>query len=46
MDGVRAYEVFEDNIEYDCLLQDSHIDGFMLDEIVSLIQETVCHRGK
>ena len=47
MDAVRAYEeVIKDNIEYDCLLQDSHIDRAMLDEIVTLILETACTRRK
>lgn len=47
MDAVKAYEeVIKDNIEYDCLLQDSRIDRAMLDEIVTLILETVCTRRK
>ena len=47
MDAVRAYEeVIKDNIEYACLIQDSHIDRGMLDEIVSLMLETVCTRRK
>lgn len=47
MDAVRAYEeVIKENIEYACLIQDSHIDRGMLDEIVSLMLETVCTRRK
>lgn len=47
MDAVRAYEeVIKDNIEYRCLIQDRNIDKGMLDEIVSLMLETVCTRRK
>ena len=47
MDAVRAYEeVIKDNIEYACLIQDKNIDRGMLDEIVSLMLETVCTRRK
>lgn len=47
MDAVRAYEeVIKDNIEYDCLLQDNRIDKGLLDEIVTLMLETVCTRRK
>ena len=47
MDAVRAYEeVIKDNIEYAYLVQDSNIDRGMLDEIVSLMLETVCTRRK
>ena len=47
MDAVRAYEeVIKDNIEYACLVQDRHIDRGMLDEIVSLMLETVCTRRR
>ena len=47
MDIVRAYsEVIKDNIEYACLIQDRTIDRGMLDEIVSLMLETVCTRRK
>lgn len=47
MDAVRAYEeVIKDNIEYRYLIQDSRIDKGMLDEIVSLMLETVCTRRK
>lgn len=47
MDAVRAYEeVIKDNIEYAYLIQDRRIDRGMLDEIVSLMLETVCTRRK
>ena len=47
MDAVRTYEeVIKDNIEYDYLIQDRNIERAMLDEIVSLILETVCTRRK
>ena len=47
MDAVRAYEeVIKDNIEYAYLIQDKNIDRGMLDEIVSLMLETVCTRRK
>ena len=47
MDAVRAYEeVIKDNIEYRYLIQDSRIDKGMLDEIVSLMLETVCTHRK
>ena len=47
MDAVRAYEeVIKDNIEYAFLIQDRNIDRGMLDEIVSLMLETVCTRRK
>ena len=47
MDAVRAYEeVIKDNIEYLYLIQDKNIDRGMLDEIVSLMLETVCTRRK
>lgn len=47
MDAVRAYEeVIKDNIEYPFLLQDKTIDKGLLDEIVSLMLETVCTRRK
>lgn len=45
--AVRAYEeVIKDNIEYAYLTQDKNIDRGMLDEIVSLMLETVCTRRK
>ena len=47
MDAVRAYEeVIKDNIEYAYLIQDRNIDRGMLDEIVSLMLETICTRRK
>ena len=47
MDAVKAYEeVIKDNIEYAYLIQDKNIDRGMLDEIVSLMLETVCTRRK
>ena len=47
MDAVRAYEeVIKDNIEYHYLIQDKNIDKGMLDEIVSLMLETVCTRRR
>lgn len=47
MDAVKAYEeVIKDNIEYAYLVQDKTINRALLDEIVSLIVETVCTRRK
>ena len=47
MDAVRAYEeVIKDNIEYRYLIQDKNIDKGMLDEIVSLMLESVCTRRR
>lgn len=47
MDAVRVYEeVIKDNIEYGYLIQDNSIDRGQLEEIVSLILETVCTRRK
>ena len=47
MDAINAYEeVIKDNIEYSYLVQDKNIDRGMLDEIVSLMLETVCTRRK
>ena len=47
MDAVRAYEeVIKDNIEYPYLIQDKSVDKGMLDEIVSLMLETVCTRRR
>ena len=47
MDAVRAYEeIIKDNIEYPYLIQDKSVDKGMLDEIVSLMLETVCTRRK
>ena len=49
-DGMGAREVYReivlDNIEYEYLVQDDHIDREQLDEIVELIVETVCARRK
>ena len=46
-DAYRIYrELITDNIEYDILVQDPHIDRDMLDEIVDLMLETVCSRRK
>ena len=43
MDAVRASEeVIKENIEYPYLIQDKSVDKGMLDEIVSLMLETVC----
>lgn len=47
MDAVKAYEeVIKDNIEYPFLLQDKSVDKGLLDEIVSLMLETVCTHRK
>lgn len=47
MDAVRAYEeVLKDNIEYAYLIQDRQLDRGMIDEIVSLMLETVCTNRK
>lgn len=46
-DAYRIYEeIVKDNIEYDLLAQDKHVDRDRLDEIVSLILETVCTARK
>ncbi|MDL2295185.1 helix-turn-helix domain-containing protein [Ruminococcaceae bacterium OttesenSCG-928-D13] len=46
-DAYRIYEeIIKDNIEYDLLAQDKHIDVDRLDEIVTLILETVCTARK
>ncbi len=46
-DAYRIYkEIIKDNIEYDILIQDTHIDKGRLDEIVTLILETVCTARK
>ncbi len=39
-------EIVLDNIEYEYLAQDDHIDREQLDEIVELIVDTVCSAGK
>ncbi len=45
-----AFEIYEeiikDNIDYDILLQDKHMDKDRLDEIVEIILETVCTARK
>lgn len=50
MDGMGAREVYReiilDNIEYECLIQDGHIDREQLDEIAELIVDTVCSARK
>lgn len=46
-DAYKIYEeIIKDNIEYDILAQDKHIDVDRLDEIVTLILETVCTARK
>ena len=46
-DAYRVYEeIIKDNIEYDILIQDPHVDKDRLDEIVDLILETVCTARK
>ena len=46
-DAYRVYEeIIKDNIEYDHLVAYSRVDKDLLDEIVSLILETVCTRRK
>ena len=46
MDGKGAREIYREiileNIEYEYLVQDSHIDRDQLDEIAELIVDTVC----
>ncbi|WIV13781.1 DUF6017 domain-containing protein [Proteiniborus sp. MB09-C3] len=39
-------EIIQDNIEYDYLLQDPHIDNDRLNEIVDLMLETICTARK
>ena len=39
-------EIIKDNIEYDIIVQDPHIDKERLDEIVDLMLETVCTARK
>mgnify|MGYP000028301517 FL=1 len=47
MDAVRASEeVIKENIKYPYLIQDKSVDKGMLDEIVSLMLETVCPRRR
>ena len=46
-EAYRIYEeIIKDNIEYDILVQDKHIEKDRLDEIVTLILETVCTERK
>jgi hypothetical protein len=46
-DAYRIYEeIIKDNIEYDILAQDNRLERDRLDEIVSLILETVCTARK
>jgi len=46
-DAYRIYEeIIKDNIEYNILAQDKHISREQLDEIVTLILETVCTARK
>ena len=46
-DAYKIYEeIIKDNIEYDILAQDKHISREQLDEIVTLILETVCTARK
>ena len=49
-DGMGAREVYReiilDNIEYEYLIQDDHIDREQLDEIVDILLETVCTNRK
>ena len=45
--AVEIYrDIIKDNIEYDILIQDLHMDKDRLDEIVDLILETVCTARK
>ena len=50
MDGMGAREIYREiileNIEYEYLIQDSHMDREMLDEIAELIVDTVCSARK
>ena len=42
-DAYRMYEeIIKDNIRYDILLQDNHLDADRINELVDLILETVC----
>lgn len=42
-DAYRVYEeIIKDNISYDILLQDNHLEADRINEIVDLILETVC----
>ena len=47
METAEAYrDIIKSNIEYDILVQDSNINRRQLDEIVELIQETLCSARK
>lgn len=50
MDGMGAREAYRkvilENIGYEYLIQDSHIDREQLDEIAELIVDTVCSARK
>ena len=49
-EATDAYSVYEeiikDNIEYDILMQDNRLDKDLINEIVTLILETVCTKRK
>ena len=46
-DTVEIYrQIIKENIDYDNLKQDKHVDWEMLDEIVELVLETVCTSRK
>jgi len=46
-DAYRVYEkIIKDNIEYDIIVQDPHMDKERLDEIVDLMLETICTARK
>ena len=49
-EAADAYSVYEeiikDNIEYDYLIQDRHLDRDRIEEILALILETVCTKRK
>ena len=49
-EAADAYSVYEeiikDNIEYDYLIQDRHLDRDRIEEILALILETVCTRRR
>ena len=46
-DAYRVYEeIIKDNIEYDYLIQDRHLDRDRIEEILDLILETVCTKRR
>ena len=46
-DAYRVYEeIIKDNIEYDYLIQDRHLDRDRIEEILALILETVCTKRR